>query len=243
MVQAALWGAVASFSLFIGSIVGIYYSIPKKIIAYIMAFGTGVLLGASTFELLLEAVKASGIPIAISSFLAGAFVFTLLELFLYKKGGSSRKRSQKNPAGHSGLAIYFGTLMDAIPESIIIGISLLHNYQINWLFILAIFISNFPESLSSTIGLRKDGYSKKKVLFLWFSVVVLSSICSVIGFTFLKDSPKTLIAAIGAFGAGGLIAMVCSTMLPEAFEEGGPVIGFIASVGIAFSLVLSEISL
>lgn len=241
LVEAALWGALASLSLFLGSIAGIIFHIPKKIIAFIMAFGTGILIGASSFDLLLEALKESGLWITSFSFLFGALMFTIIELILVKKGGKERKRSKVKPIGHSGLAIYFGTLMDAIPESMIIGLSLINSNKVDVLFISAIFVSNFPESLSSTVGLKKDQYSNRKILFLWGSVVVISAVSSVVGYVFLQESSESMIASIGAFGAGGLIAMVCSTMLPEAFEEGGPVIGFITSLGLIISLGLTSL--
>lgn len=236
MLAAAIWGAVASLSLFLGSIIGIYLSISKKFIAYLMALGVGVLIGASSFDLLIESVHKSGIFVTSASFLGGALIFTIIELFLQKKGGSSRKRSNKKPVGHSGLAIYIGTLMDAIPESLIIGLHLLNNKQVDFLFVIAIFISNLPESLSSTVGLVKDGYSRSKIIFLWTSVVVISSISSIIGYSFLANTSTNMMASIESFGAGGLIAMVCSTMLPEAFENGGPIIGFICCLGLVISL-------
>ncbi|MBM7584096.1 ZIP family zinc transporter [Bacillus pakistanensis] len=241
MVSAALWGGLASISLLIGALMGIYLKIPKIYIAFIMAFGTGILIGAATFDLLLHALHESGIVLAGISFLIGALVFTIVEVMLNKKGGSDRKRSKKNPTGHSGMAIYAGTLLDAIPESIIIGVSLLSNSHVNWLFVVAIFISNLPESLSSSVGLKLDHYSNRKILGLWTSVVIVSSICSLIGYVFLKNASEQFLTSIGAFGAGALISMVCTTMLPEAFEESGPIVGFITSLGLIFSLFLTQI--
>ncbi|MGP7815852.1 ZIP family metal transporter [Niallia sp. 01092] len=242
MLEAAIWGALASMSLLIGSIIGIFFTIPKKIIAYLMALGTGVLIGASSFDLLIESLHISGLCFTISSFLSGSFLFTIIELFLYKKGGANRKRSNKKTDNHSGIAIFAGTLMDAIPESLIIGLSILTNNKVDALFILAIFISNFPEALSSTVGLKMGGFTNNKIVSLWASVVFISSISSLIGFIFLKNFSEVAIANIEAFGAGGLVAMVCSTMLPEAFEKGGPIIGFITCFGLMISLTLTYIS-
>jgi zinc transporter, ZIP family len=241
MIQAALWGGMASLSLFIGAIAGIFLKIPKRIVAYIMAFGTGLIIGSATFDLLSEAQGNANLIWITLMFLMGALVFTLFEVLISKKGGNERKRSKKNPHNHAGLAIYVGTLMDAIPESIIIGVSFIGSQPIQWVFILAIFISNFPESLSSSIGLRMDNYSVSKILFLWGSVVVLSSISAMLGYVFLQGASESVSYLIGAFGAGGLMAMVSSTMLPEAFEQGGPVVGFVSSVGIILSYILTNL--
>jgi zinc transporter, ZIP family len=239
--QAALWGGMASLSLFFGALVGILFTIPKRITAFIMAFGTGLIIGSATFDLLSEAKGKADLLSITSMFLVGAAIFTVFELWISRKGGSQRKRSKKNPNNHSGLAIYIGTLMDAIPESIIIGISFLGNQSIQWVFIIAIFISNFPEALSSSIGLKLDQYSTRKILILWGSVVVVSSLSSLLGYTLLQNAPESTEYIIGAFGAGGLLAMVSSTMLPEAFEEGGPVVGFISALGIILSYIFTNL--
>ena len=241
MFSAALWGVVASSSLLIGSIIGLYTSISKKVIAYLMSLGTGILIGASAFDLLIESVEKSGLLITSVSFLCGALLFTVIEIYLYSKGGSNRKRSHKNPKGHSGLAIYIGTLMDAIPESIIIGSSFLNTHKVDLLFVTAIFFSNFPEALSSSVGLKKDNYSYRKILTLWCTVILISALSSSFGYLFLETASMDMLTCIESFGAGGLMAMVCSTMLPEAFEQGGPVVGFVTCVGLIFSLGMSMI--
>ena len=206
-----------------------------------MAFGTGTLIGAASFELLNQSVKNGGIIITTVGFLMGAILFTIVDILIAKKGGKERKRSKENPKNHSGLAIFVGTVIDAIPESMIIGVSLIGGHQVSWLLVVAIFISNFPEGLSSSTGLRKDGYSNKKILSLWFLVFILSVASSLIGYFFFQQASAKLVASISAFAAGAIVAMVSSTMMPEAYEEGGPVIGFIAAVGLIVSLILTNI--
>ncbi|WP_078543078.1 ZIP family metal transporter [Litchfieldia alkalitelluris] len=241
MWNAFLWGSVAGSALFAGALIGLFFNIKKRWIAAIMAFGTGVLIGAASFELLEDAIQEGGILPTSFGFLLGALLFTVVDLLISNKGGKERKRSGENPRGHSGLAIFIGTLFDAIPESIIIGLSILENHTVSLLLVIAIFISNFPEGLSSSVGLKKDGYSKKKILFLWLFALVLSGMSSLAGYTLFKDGSSIIIAGIGSFAAGGVIAMVSSTMLPEAFEEGGPVVGFITALGLLFSLILSSL--
>ncbi|MCA1030266.1 ZIP family metal transporter [Bacillus timonensis] len=240
MWEAVIWGAVAGSAVLAGAIIGIFVPIKKKLIGYIMAFGTGVLLGAASFELLADSIKNGGFFATAVGFLFGAALFTTIDLFIAYKGGKDRKRSNKNPKGHSGIAIFIGTVIDAIPESVIIGISLIDN-GISWVLVIAIFISNFPEGLSSSIGLKKDGYSTSKILFLWFIVFILSSVSSLVGYTFLNNLDEWLIAGINAFAAGGIVAMVSSTMLPEAYEEGGPVIGILASFGLIVAVYLTTL--
>lgn len=241
MLQAAFWGALAGSPIFFGALLGIFTNLPKKITGLIMSFGTGVLIGAASFELLTEAVDEGGLFATSIGFLSGALVFTLSESIISKKGGSERKRSKKSSENHSGLSIFIGTIIDAVPESIIIGVSLLEQGTVSYLMVIAVLISNFPEGLSSTVGLKHDGFKRKTILLMWLIVVILSSISSLLGYTLLQHAPSHLVSIISAFAAGGIFAMVSSTMMPEAFEEGGAVVGFIASLGLLASLFLAHI--
>jgi ZIP family zinc transporter len=238
MLRAALWGGLAGSAVFLGSLVGLSFNIEKKIIGFIMAFGTGVLIGAASFELLTQAVEDGGIKLTTIAFIGGALLFTIFNLLIAKRGGHQRKRSKGNPEGHSGLAIFIGTIMDAIPESLIIGVSLVDSTNVSYLLVIAVFLSNFPEGLSSSIGLKKDGYSKTRILLLWVLVSVLALLSSLVGFFLLKDSSSAIIAMISAFAAGGIVAMVSSTMMPEAYEESGVWVGLIAALGLMSSVIL-----
>ncbi|WP_408008667.1 ZIP family metal transporter [Pseudalkalibacillus sp. A8] len=233
-------GAIAGSSVFLGALTGIKFNFREKNIAMIMAFGAGILLGAAAFELLSESVERGGIFATTIGFLCGSIVFTSFNFYLYKKGGHKRKSSDRNPPDHSGLAIFFGTLLDAIPESIIIGVNILQEGTIGWLFFIAVFISNFPEGLSSSIGLKKNGYSHTKILSMWATVFVLTGLSALSGYSLLEDTRPETISIINAFAAGGITAMVVDTMVPEAFKKGGPLVGFIASLGLLLSLVLTQ---
>jgi ZIP family zinc transporter len=241
LLQSAFWGAFAGSSILIGALIGLYTDLPKKVTGLIMSFGTGVLIGAASFELLTESIREDGVLTTSIGFLSGAFVFTISELFITKKGGNERKRTKKRSDNHSGLSIFIGTIIDAIPESVIIGVSLLEQGTVSYLMVIAVFLSNFPEGLSSTVGLKKDGYSKKTLLIMWLIVVLLASLSSLLGFSLLQDASTTLLSFISAFAAGGIMAMVASTMMPEAFEEGGAIVGLISSFGLLCSLLLSQL--
>ncbi|MGM7723996.1 ZIP family metal transporter [Metabacillus sp. Hm71] len=241
MLQAGLWGAFAGSSILIGALIGLLTDLPKKITGLIMSFGTGVLIGAASFELLSEAVKEGGLIATSVGFISGASIFTISEAIIAKRGGNERKRTKKRNTNHSGLSIFIGTIIDAIPESVIIGVSLLEQGTVSYLMVIAVFISNFPEGLSSTVGLKKDGYSKKMLISMWLIVVFLASLSSLLGYSLLQNTSTTILSFISAFAAGGIMAMVASTMMPEAFEEGGAIVGLIASLGLLCSLFLSQL--
>lgn len=242
MWSALLWGGIAGSAVLLGAIVDLLFSIKKRIIGYVMSFGTGVLIGAAVYELLGDSARDGGLLSTSAGFLAGAAVFTGLDFLLSKRGGSGRKRSATDAHSAAGMAIFIGTVMDAIPESLMIGASILEEKGVSWLLVIAIFISNIPEGLSSTSGLKKSGYRKKTILSLWLSVLIVSALSSWLGYMLLDGASEKVMASISSFAGGGIIAMVASTMMPEAYEEGGPAVGFIASMGLLASLILDHIS-
>jgi zinc transporter, ZIP family len=239
MWNALLWGAVGGSSVFIGALIGIYCNVSHKVTGIIMAFGTGTLIGAASFDLMMKSVEKGGIKTTLIGYILGAAVFTISNMLIAKRGGHERKKSIQNSENHSGIAIFIGTIIDAIPESIIIGVSLIDHGSVGWLLLIAVFISNFPEGMSSSIGLQKGGYSKGKILLMWAFVLLLASLSSLGGYYFLENASATITSAIGAFAAGGIIAMVSATMMPEAYKEGGSFVGFISAIGLLLSLVLS----
>ncbi|MBY0203473.1 zinc transporter, ZIP family [Paenibacillus polysaccharolyticus] len=239
MWTALMWGGISASAVVIGALAALFMKIPKRVIGWIMAFGTGTLIGAATFELLGDALNDGGMLPTAVGFTAGAVVYTLFDWLISAKGGSNRKRSSKKDSSQqSGLGIFAGTVMDAIPESIMLGASLLAGKGVSVVLVVSIFVSNIPEGLSSTAGLKNSKYSKGKILLMWLGVLLISALAAMGGYLFLEQLPKEIGAAIGAFAGGGIIAMLCSTMMPEAFEEGGPVVGLIASMGLLVSLLL-----
>ncbi|QOS79782.1 ZIP family metal transporter [Paenibacillus sp. JNUCC31] len=238
---ALMWGGISASAVVIGALAALFLKIPKRVIGWIMAFGTGTLIGAAAFELIGDALNDGGIVPTAIGFTSGAVVYTLFDLLISSKGGAGRKRSEEVGTGESnqsGLGIFAGTVMDAIPESIMLGASLLTGNGISVVLVVSIFVSNIPEGLSSTVGLQRNKYTRSKIMLMWLGVLLISALAALGGYLFLEQLPKEMGAAIGAFAGGGIIAMICSTMMPEAFEEGGPVVGFIASMGLLVSLLL-----
>lgn len=139
------------------------------------------------------------------------------------------------------LAILVGSLIDNIPESLVLGMTV-HQSQIGASFLLAVFISNFPEALSSSIGMKKSGTPVKYILALWSGVVLLSGLGAIAG-NFLQDSSDPLVMAmIQAIAGGAILAMIASTMMPEAYELGGASVNFSTILGflLGFWVSLSD---
>lgn len=240
MLEAGFWGIIAGSSLFIGALIGMFTKVSQKIISFIMALGAGVLISSVAFELMEEAYKSGGFDACIIGMIAGTSLFFTADYFISSKGGHHRKNSQGKQDEGSANAIFIGSLMDGIPESVALGIGLIHGGKVSISMLVAIFLSNIPESLSSASGMLKAGHTKKHILLLWFSVLVVSGLSSMIGYKFLFNSSGNIIGGIQSFAAGAILTMVSSTMLPEAYMETGHIVGLLTSLGFLVSFILSH---
>ncbi|MGK7906329.1 MAG: cyclic nucleotide-binding domain-containing protein [Synechococcus sp.] len=136
------------------------------------------------------------------------------------------------------LAIFVGTMLDNIPEAIVLGMAT-HTPSTGTAFLLAVFISNLPESLTSSIGMRQAGYSIRKILGLWSSQVILVGACALGGSLLVNAISPATGAVIQSVSGGAVLAMLASTMMPEAFELGGGVVSLATIAGFLISFILS----
>ena len=223
---AGLWGLLAGGALVIGAAIGYFFKIPQRVVATVMAFGSGVLISALSFELMEEAYRRGGFGSTALGFIGGAAVFTVANIILAKQGAKHRKRSgehqkeekEENEDSGGGLAIAVGALLDGIPESIVIGLSLIAGGGVSLVAVVAIFLSNLPEGLSSSAGMKKAGRSAVYIFGIWTSIALASGISAIVGYTVFSGFSENVIAATNAVAAGAILAMLVDTMIPEAFE-------------------------
>lgn len=244
--QAGLWGLLAGFALVVGAVIAFYVRVPARVVAAIMAFGSGVLISALAFELMDEAYRQGGFLGTSAGFIGGAAVYTGTNWVLAQKGAKHRKRSgEQQPSEEdnegSGLAIAVGALLDGIPENIVIGLSLLKGGAVSAAAVAAIFLSNLPEGLSSAAGMKKAGRSAGYIFGVWGGIAAISGLAAVFGYLVFRDSPAPVVAGTTAVAAGAILAMLVDTMIPEAFEQAHDFAGIITVAGFLASFALSKL--
>jgi zinc transporter, ZIP family len=239
MLQAAWWGFVGGIALLLGAVAGLRLPVSQRVIGLVMAFGAGVLISALAFELTGEAFRAGGTDAVALGLAAGAVAFFAGDWIVDRRGGEDRKRSGGQQAGGAAGAIVVGAMLDGVPESVAIGITLLGGGGPSVAVVAAVFLSNIPESLSAASGLRRAGHSARWILGLWLGVAVISAAAAAIGYAAMDQVSANTVGLIQAFAAGAILTMLADTMMPEAFEHGGSVAGLVTVVGFALAFVLS----
>ena len=233
------WGTLAASSLVIGALIALRFKIGLRAIGLIMGFGSGVLISALSFDLVQEAIdKSSGHGWVAGGFFAGCLVFFGGDRLIDHLGGGDRKDADGDQGGGSSLGIVLGSVLDGIPESMVIGLTIYEGGAVGAAYLTAVFISNLPESISSTSGLLTGGWQKSRVLWMWIAIALVSGLASLAGYGLFQHSPPHTVAFVDAFAAGAILTMLAETMMPEAYEHGGKWVGIATTLGFAVAFAI-----
>jgi zinc transporter, ZIP family len=240
VLEAFGWGLLAASSLLLGGLLAVALPIGRRLLGVVMAFGAGVLISATAFELVEEAFQTSGLlsDVAYGLF-AGCAVYALGDALLDRYGGADRKSSGGEQAGGSALAIVLGIVLDGIPESAVIGLTLLEGGAVSVAMLVAVFVSNVPEAVAATSGLVQSGWRRSRVFLLWAVVALVSGLASLAGYGLLDGASPSLVAFVLAFAGGAILTMLADTMMPEAYAHGGKLVGVFTTLGFATAFAIS----
>lgn len=147
--------------------------------------------------------------------------------------------------------------LDGIPESFVIGSSLVGfgaghvaasgglehaTAGISFSLLAGLFLSNFPEAMSSSIGMLEQKYSKTKIFWMWTSLMIITGIGALIGYIVSNglDHGSSTFSLVEGLAAGAMLVMIAETMLPEASHKGGAVIGMATLLGFLAALFCKD---
>jgi zinc transporter, ZIP family len=241
MLEALAAGLATGSSLIIGGAAALLHEPHERTLGLIMAFGAGVLLSAVAYDLILEALDISGGVGITLGIAAGALTFFLGDRTIDKAGGGQRKAVGKRQGEGSPKAIVLGTVLDGIPESIVVGLTLLSGEGISAALFVAVFLSNLPESMAATTGLAASGTSSTRILSMWALVTVVSGLAAMAGYGLLGSAPPGAVAFVQSFAAGAVLTMLADTMMPEAFEHARQVAGLATTLGFVVAFGIAQL--
>lgn len=254
MITASVFGLISGSALFIGALIGLYIAVPRSVRAVIMAFGSGVLISALTFDLMERSLQSGSFYSVALGFTLGTILFVVGDYIIDRFGGhhrkqthgklkTAKKRSLKNAHGDStGYAIFLGALLDGIPESLAIGAGLAAGQGIGLSMMVAVFLSNLPEGISGSHAMRNTGRSKSYIMAVWAATIASSACAAALGYALLGQAPGEILAVTLALAAGAILAMIADTMIPEAFAEGGRFVALATALGFLLAFIVSHLA-
>ena len=238
MAAAFGWGLLAASSLVIGAIIALVVKLPLRVVGLIMGFGAGVLISAVAFDLVEEASNTADDSWSVMvGLFAGCIVFFGGDYLISRMGGGERKDASGAQQEGSALAIVLGTVLDGIPESAVIGLTIFKGGAVGTAYLVAVFISNLPEAISSTAGLRA-GWSTAKIMTMWIGIAIVSAVASLLGYVVFQNAGSDVVAFVLAFAAGAILTMLADTMIPEAYDNGGKLVGIVTTLGFAVAFTI-----
>lgn len=245
MFEALFYGGIASAALVIGGVTGVFWSPPRRITGVLLAFASGALIAALAFELFPLAVEAGGLVRSTSGLVAGAAVFVVVNTWLDRKvapvaaTGTKDEETQVIQEGAwrgMGFALLASVTLDGVPENLALGASL--GREASLTLLVAIFASNFPESLVGALAMRQGGQRRLSVVGIWTGAALILTLTVVLGSLAgaLSDGQRSLMLS---FAGGAVIASLADTLMPEAFERGRPFNAFATAAGFVVSFALA----
>ena len=239
MLNALMWGMIASSSLILGGYIGTRFNISKRLLGIIMAFGAGTLISAVAYELVYESVRlAKGSGFTAIGFFGGALTFYFLDKLIERMSGGSG--GDDTDSGQSRLIIpmVLGIVLDGIPENAVIGIGMLESGVVSMAMLIAIFLSGMPEAIAGTSGMKTAGWSRQKIFMLWLTIAIVLALSTVGGYSLFGNASAFMLQVISSFAGGAILMMLTNSMIPESYEYSGKLAGIFTVLGFALSVTI-----
>lgn len=239
MLNAFLIGLLATSSLLLGGIIASRFTLGNRTIGIIMGFGAGTLISAVSYELIFESIqlaRGSGYPAF--GFFAGAFTFYFADKLIGNLGAKDHMDIDAHQKSNLIIPMVLAIILDGVPESIVLGLGIFEMGTVSLALLVAVFISNLPEAIAGSAGMKASGWSKKKIISLWLFIALFCAASTVAGFSLFSGASDQWLSFIQAFAGGAILMMLANSMIPEAYENGGKLAGVFTVLGFFVSVAM-----
>jgi ZIP family zinc transporter len=231
MLEAFGWGFLAQSSLLVAGLVVCWVTVPSRLIGILGGFGAGAMIAAVSFDLLPESETD------IAPWQTGVWMLVGVAVFLIADAFVDRRFGSQGAGGAMGIVV--GSVVDGVPESMILGIQVGAGITISLGFVAAVFISNIPQAIAPSADLAASGWSARRLGRLWLLVVLACGVAAALGFLATDLSGAVQGDRAAALAAGGLLAMLTNSLMPFSFERGGALAGAATALGFCLSVLNS----
>ncbi|MGI5222706.1 ZIP family metal transporter [Nocardia sp. CA-290969] len=227
MGTALLYGLGTAIPLVIGAAIGLRYTLPRPLLASLMAFGAGTMIAAVSNELFEPAFVQAGAFTAGAALFLGATVYVVANRFLERRGGGAAV----------GWALMLGTVLDGVPENTALGVTLGSGGGL--VLLVAIAAGNVPEAIGGSALLhREKDVATGRAFGLWVLTGLVLVAVTVGGQVLSEHIDATAISGVQAFAGGATVAVLADSLMPEAYREGGWWVGIATAAGFLVAFLL-----
>jgi ZIP family zinc transporter len=258
VLEAALWAALGQSALIVGALLVARFRklTEPRWLGLVMAFGAGALISAITTDLVAEAYHEAGrAPTGVGLF-AGAVGYYGLTTWLNRRAEREDPEAPVEQAEDAGglealpaaadataaRNLTVGMVLDGIPESIAIGLTLLVSGSVSVALVGAVFVAGLPEAIAVAAAILAGGVPLRRLLVRFGAIVLVGFVAGAVGYAVLEPTENDLIAVIQCIAAGAMIVVTVNEMIPLAVRGAGRRSGLAAAAGFAFAAFLSTLS-
>ncbi len=245
MLEATVWGFVGGFAMFLGAVIAFHTHLSAALVGRVMAFGAGTLVCAVTLELTTEAFQEAGGGAFVLGLLGGTGAYYLGDRLIERRLGridlDAEPGDPDAPGMGNALKVVLGSVLDGVPESAAIGLSIASGGTVSIALLVAVFVSNVPEGLMPSIDMEASGLSRRRIYTMWLVLAVVCTLSSIFGYLVLGALPHPVDAFAEAFAAGAILTMLVMVFLEEAVERAGRAVGIWTVLGYALATLLTVI--
>jgi zinc transporter, ZIP family len=236
------WGALAASSLVVGALLAFARHWPHQQLGYVLAFGAGALISAVSYELVQEGIDVGGGGSVAIGLAAGAFAYYFADGAVGRRFSAGRGMPGRMQGSAPGPALALGAFLDGIPEQLVLGITVASGQGVGIGLLVAIYVSNLPESIGSSSEMERTGTEHRTILRLWIAVAAVCVLSTMIGYAIADSASDELRAGISGFAAGALLVLLIDSLIPEATRQAGRTAGLVTTLGFAVAAGLSTVS-
>ena len=245
MVQAIGFGFLGGVAMLLGAFVGFHTHLTEGAVGRVMAFGAGTLVCAVTLELTTEAFQEARGGAFVLGLLAGTGAYYLGDAVIERRLGTidldAAPGDADAPAMGDALKVVLGSVLDGVPESAAIGLSIAAGGTVSAALVVAVFVSNVPEGLMPSLDMEASGVSRRRIYAMWLVLALVCTASSVFGYAVLGALPSPVDAFAEAFAAGAILTMLVMVFLVEAVQRAGRAVGIWTVVGYALATLLTVV--
>jgi ZIP family zinc transporter len=242
-------GAAAIASV-LGGLLALWHRTSTLITSLAFGFASGALIGTVSLEMLPTALDLGELSIVVIAFAIGMLALFAFDLVVH--GGRIlgehadqrrivRRYHRRRGSGSPVLVLAGGTSAEELVEGLAIGVGAAIEPSLAVVVALAIAVDNLAEGMSVGELIRDETPDRAAALprvLRWTGTIGLALFVSaVVGWLVFRGIPPALLAALLAAGAGAMLYLTLSSLVPEGEARQYQGSATLAS-GLTFAVVL-----